>query len=273
MKERDKYKLNGNIETYKSIRNKVSSLIEQAKQRTYQTKIEEGKDDPKTVWKLFKELGANRKGSNSELNINTKKDDKLVHKESELTELFNSYFMNIATNLKEPIIPSDFETLRTFVTSKVPTNTKFNISLTNETFVRKFLTNLNVNQSTGLDNIGPKILKLAKVLTPSLTFIVNKSILSDEFPSYWKETKVKPLLKSGANDDINNYRPISFPTVSKLIEKWVDSQFSVYLNNFNLLHKSQSGFRPKHSTETALIHMIDPWLRAVNAGKFIGCIS
>ena len=73
MKVRDKYKLNGNIETYKIIRNKVSSLIEQAKKRTYQTKIEEGKDDPKTIWKLFKELGANGKGSNSELNINIKK--------------------------------------------------------------------------------------------------------------------------------------------------------------------------------------------------------
>ena len=80
MKERDKYKLNGNIETYKIIRNKVSSLIEQAKKRTYQTKIEEGKDDPKTIWKLFKELGANGKGIKSELNINIKKDDKLVPK-------------------------------------------------------------------------------------------------------------------------------------------------------------------------------------------------
>ena len=60
--------------------------------------------------------------------------------------------------------------------------------------------------------------------------------------------------------------------MSKLIEKWIDSQFSVYLNNFNLLHKSQSGFRPKHSTETALIHMIDSWLRAVNVGNIIGCV-
>ena len=88
-----------------------------------------------------------------------KKDDKLVQKKSELTELFNSYFVNIATNLKERIIPSDLEILRTFVTSKVPTNTKFSISLTNETFVRKFWTNLSVNKSTGLDNnIGPKSL-------------------------------------------------------------------------------------------------------------------
>ena len=59
---------------------------------------------------------------------------------------------------------------------------------------------------------------------------------------------------------------------SQFTEKWVDSQFSVYLNNFNLLHKSQSGFRPKHSTETSRIHMIDSWLRAVNFGKIIGYV-
>ena len=119
----------------------------------------------------------------------------------------------------------------------------------------------------------PKNLTLAaNVLTPSLTFIVNKSILSGEFLS-WKEAKVKPLFKSGAKHDIYNYRPISvLPTVSKLIGKCVDSQFSVCLNNFDLLYKSQSGFRPKHSTESALIHMNDSWLRAVNVGKIIGCV-
>ena len=130
---------------------------------------------------------------------------------------------------------------------------------------------MNISKSTGLDNIGPKILKLsASISTPSLTFIVNKSIISGEFPSSWKEANVKPLLKSGANDDVNNYRPISFlPTISKLIEKWADSQFSAYLNNFDLLHKSQRGFRPKYSAESTLTHMVDSWLRAVNVGKLI----
>ena len=70
MKERDKYKLNGNIETYKIIRNKVSSLIVQTKKRTYQTQIEEGKDYLNPIWKLFRELGGNGKGSHSESNIN-----------------------------------------------------------------------------------------------------------------------------------------------------------------------------------------------------------
>ena len=123
--------------------------------------------------------------------------------------------------------------------------------------MRNFLSKLNVSKATGLDNIGPKILKIsANIKARSLVYIINKSVISGSFPSMWKEAKVKPLFKSGDKDDINNYRPISIiPTISKLIEKWIDINFSLVLNNFDLLHKSQSGFRAKHSTESALILM------------------
>ena len=274
MKERDKYKINGNIEAYKTLRNKVSSLIECAKRETYQSKIEEGHSDPKSIWKLFKELGANRKNTSDEPNLNINVGDRVITNESDLTGVFNSYFVNVASNLREPIIPSDFEILNDFVKSKVPTNTEFLIAPTNETFVMNFISSLNVNKSTGIDRIGPKILKLAaNVITPSLTCIINKSIVSGEFPSLWKEAKVKPLFKAGAKDDVNNYRPISIlPTLSKVIEKWVNKQFLEYLNSFDLLHKSQSGFRPKHSTESALTQMVDSWLKAVNVGKLVGCV-
>ena len=52
----------------------------------------------------------------------------------------------------------------------------------------------------------------------------------------------------------------------------MDIHFSMFLNNFNLLHKSQSSFRARHSTESALILMVDSWLKALNAGKLIGCV-
>ena len=193
-----------------------SNLIEKAKQETYQSKIEEGISDPKSIWKLFKELGANGKGNNSESGINIKIGEQLVIHEADLTQLFNAYFVNVASSIKEPTVHSNFVELQHYVESKVTSNTEFTIPLTNVTFVRNFLTNLNVNKSTGLDNIGPRVLTIAaNVLTPSLIFIVNKSILFGEFPCSWKEAKVKPLFKSGAKDDVNNYRPISIlPTIS-----------------------------------------------------------
>ena len=162
MKERDKYKINGNIEAYKTLRNKVSCLIECAKKETYmyQSKIKEGHSNPKSIWKLFNELGANRKSTSDEPNLNINVGDRVITNESDLTGVFNSYFVNVASNLKEAIIPSDFEIINDYVNSKVPTNTEFLIAPTNETFVMNFISSLNVNKSTGTDKIGPKILKL-----------------------------------------------------------------------------------------------------------------
>ena len=73
-------------------------------------------------------------------------------------------------------------------------------------------------------------------------------------------------------DDVNNYRPISIlPTLSKVIEKWIEIKLMSYLDDYSLLHKNQSGFRKGHSTESALICMTDSWLKTINEGKLVGC--
>ena len=50
MKERDKCKKSGNLELYKTLRNKISSLIKESKKATYKSKIDEGKIDPRSIW-------------------------------------------------------------------------------------------------------------------------------------------------------------------------------------------------------------------------------
>ena len=112
MKERIKCRLNGNNDRYKCLRNKVSNLIEKSKQEIYQSKIEEGKSDLKSIWKLFKELGANGKENNFESSINIRLGEQLVTHEADLTQLFNSYFVIVASSIKEPTVHSDFEELQ-----------------------------------------------------------------------------------------------------------------------------------------------------------------
>ena len=63
IKERDKCKVNGEIDEYRILRNKVSMMIDSAKKETYQMKVEEGKDDPRSIWKIFKQFGACKKES------------------------------------------------------------------------------------------------------------------------------------------------------------------------------------------------------------------
>ena len=60
--------------------------------------------------------------------------------------------------------------------------------------------------------------------------------------------------------------------MSKFLEKHIHDSLMTYLVKFNLLHKNQSGFRPSHSCETALIGMISKWLESINKGSLIGTV-
>ena len=93
------------------------------------------------------------------------------------------------------------------------------------------------------------------------------------FPSILKQARVIPIFKSGDKEDPGNYRPISIlPTLSKIIEKHVAKQCLDYLEQFNLLHREQSGFRKSHSCHTALIKLTDTLYKELDNGNLTGIV-
>ncbi len=62
------------------------------------------------------------------------------------------------------------ENLQEFVSSNVPSNVNFSIPEVNVSFVYSFLSQLDTSKATGLDFIGPRLLKVAShSITPSIT--------------------------------------------------------------------------------------------------------
>ena len=136
--------------------------------------------------------------------------------------------------------------------------------------IKSIISKLN-NSAPGYDNIPPKIGKLfATQYIDPLTYLINKSIKQGVFPDELKLAKVVPIFKTGDEQLVQNYRPISvLPFISKIYEKIVANYLIDFLESQDLLYKYQFGFRKSHSTSHAIITLIDRVSQALDTGKYV----
>ena len=150
----------------------------------------------------------------------------------------------------------------------------FSLTKTSNDIVLKLIQSLPLNKASGLDGISAKLLKEAgPIVSASLTYIINRSLTTGIFPNDWKVARVTPIYKDDIKTNPNNYRPISvLPIVSKLIERIVFNQLYAFLMRHDLLADAQSGFRPCHSTLTALLGITNDWFSNMENGLLNGVL-
>ena len=177
MKTRDRHKSLGNENDYKYWRNKVNKLIKEGKKNQYQNFIENNKNKPSSIYKLFQEVSAG-KGCRKQSKISSVKNNGIhIEDPTEIANTFNNFFVNFATKLKEPVMNSSHYKLRDFCNSKLSESTKFNINNIEKYKVLKHLSTMDLSKATDTDSIGSRLLKLAApYIADDITYICNHSI-------------------------------------------------------------------------------------------------
>ena len=269
-----KYLENSNEVTraiWRRFKNKLTETIRNAEKLYYKKIISNHKNSTTQLWKTFgKILNQNKvKHKNiSSLLIN----DKKVTEPQVIADSFNNFFCNIGESLANKFSNQNNYDYKKFL--KDPASQSIFLFNTNTAEIISTVRNLKNSNSTGHDEISPKFIKLSlPILAPALVKIFNLSLTSGIYPDKLKIAKVIPIFKKGAPSSVNNYRPISIlSTINKIFEKLLYSRLINYIDKFQLLYKYQYGFRKNHSTDHALIELVDQIRFSIDKNQMTGGI-
>ena len=228
-----------NKQHYIAQRNKVQSMIQLSKSSHHRKSLENC-HKPTEYWRQLRLLGLIRSKSNY-LPLPFSGDE------------LNIYFSSITSN---GLPVSDINTIL-HQTSDPELDRCYFKHITLDNFLDAFLKSR--SDSVGFDQISWRNLELSlPVLLPHILDIFNSSLDNAIFPDIWKRSIIIPLPKISKPMALSDYRPIALlPIVSKVLEQIVHGQITTWMSENNLLDAYQAGFQKGHSTQTALLKIVD----------------
>ena len=115
--------------------------------------------------------------------------------------------------------------------------------------ILKSIRKLKNGKAQGKDGIGAEFYKSSSyIILPFLNAIFNKILDTGNFPKVWSQIMIIPLYKSGSKSEPTNYRGISLLNVMfKIFSGILYNRLDKWVNDFQLIDDSQSGFRKGYS--------------------------
>ena len=220
--------------------------------------------NPRMAWKELNRLVGRGKRKQIEV-VRTGED---VTEKKSIADEFCKYFLSIVGDVLRDSDETDAHLLVPAVEDD------FHFQRIKEEDVLRILKSLDTSKAVGVDMVSAKLLKLAaEGISQSLTSLFNSSLESGQIPLEWKAANVTPVPKGGDSEFIENFRPVSvLPVVVQMFEKLVHQQLFAYLLEHDILHSAQSGFRPGHTTQDLLVHLVEGWRNALDEDLLVGSV-
>ena len=241
-----------NFKVYKNI---IRRSIMLAKRDYYRNAFNRYSTNMKKTWQTISQTLNRRKRDRDFPQEFKLANGNTISEPKKIANAFNDFFIGIGDGgVSNESTNNDFNR---YMPSKANCTLMFE-PITVDT-ISRIISGLKPKTSTGIDNISNKLLKFVKnVISEPLSIIINQMLKLGIFPDLLKISKVVPLYKKDDDSNLSNYRPISLlPSISKIFEKVLLEQLTTYLDNNNLIHNHQYGFRKRHSTEYAALHIVD----------------
>ena len=255
-----------NERVYKVYNNLFETIKRKAKKKYYSEKLLKFKGDAKKTWSVMKELIGKSKTEFSNLPQKISIDKKNIFDERKIANEFNNFFTNIGINLasKIPSATKPFETYVTRVDSEMETKSLSVNELKDAYF------SLKINKSSGYDDVNYNVIKKCfGELCEPLKYLFDLSIQKGIFPDDLKIAQVTPIFKAGDSSELSNYRPISvLPCFSKILERIMYNHLHKFLNDTKILYQKQFGFRTGHSTDHAIVQLVDQIFESFENNEF-----
>ena len=189
--------------------------------------------------------------------------------ETKIAHDFNSFFTNIGKNLASKI-PNASTPFEYFVNKSdfVMETKPLSMNELKDSFY-----SLKSNRSPGYDNISYNVLKKCYwSLCEPLRYLFNLSIKKGVFPDDLKIARVTPISKGEDSSDVSNYRPIRpisvLPCFSKILMRIMYNRLYKYLIENNILYSKQFGFQNGHSTDHAVVQLVDQIIESFENNKY-----
>jgi len=241
------------LEYYNAFRNQVTSLIRRAKVRYYSHKFQSKLNDASATWKTINSLMSRKVRSSKSIEVLS--GDRLLSEPGAVASCLNEYFIGVGNDLDRNI-PLCNTSPMSYMGERVTNSFFINPVVPNDVF--RIVTNLK-SKSCPLYGLPTYILKLnVDLLSTCIAKLFNISVGAGKFPESLKESRVIPLFKSGNDNLVKNYRPISLLSdFSKIFEKLMYSQLIGFINNNDILCCNQFGFRKNCNTSDAIVEFLD----------------